>query len=48
MINFQYSRASTVADAVRQMTAAPPAMNFAVGSAAIWRTASATSLAREY
>ena len=33
---------------MRSIRLVPPAMNFAAGSAAIWRTASATSLAREY
>src|SRR5207249_2826377 len=33
---------------IRSMRLVPPAMNLAVGSAAIWRTASATSLARAY
>ena len=33
---------------IRSTRLVPPAMNFAPGSAAIWRTASATSLARAY
>src|SRR5580698_9854166 len=33
---------------IRSIRLVPPAMNFAVGSATIWRTASATSLARAY
>src|SRR4051794_9269943 len=33
---------------IRSIRLVPPAMNFAVGSAAIWRTASATSPARAY
>ena len=33
---------------IRSTRLVPPAMNFAAGSAAIWRTASATSLARAY
>ena len=33
---------------IRSIRLVPPAMNFAAGSAAIWRTASATSLARAY
>src|SRR2546421_11998652 len=33
---------------IRSIRLVPPAMNFAVGSAAIWRTASATSSARAY
>src|SRR6202158_5366390 len=33
---------------IRSIRLVPPAMNFAVGSATIWRTASATSFARAY
>jgi hypothetical protein len=33
---------------IRSIKLVPPAMNFALGSAAIWRTASETSLARAY
>src|SRR6202790_597693 len=33
---------------IRSIRMVPPAMNFAAGSAAIWRTASTTSFARAY